>query len=138
MDYLEVYNAIKTGVVDGLENESASLQAMKFYEVAPYIIQTRHAITVRPLLFSEARFQSLPADLQEAILRAGEEAAAWHRETEVREDAEALEAMEEAGQIEIVQFEERDQMRAEALPVLEDFAEELGALEIWEAVQELE
>ena len=24
MDYLEVYNAIKTGVVDGLENESAS------------------------------------------------------------------------------------------------------------------
>ena len=33
LDYTEVYNAIKTGVVDGLENEPAGLEGMKFYEL---------------------------------------------------------------------------------------------------------
>jgi TRAP-type C4-dicarboxylate transport system substrate-binding protein len=84
MDYLEVYNAIKTGVVDGLENESASLMSMKFYEVAPNIIQTRHAITVRPLWMSEKSFQKYPKDLQAAILKAGKEATKFHRDTEAR------------------------------------------------------
>lgn len=132
MNYLEVYNGIKTGVVDGLENESASLRSMKFYEVAPNIVLTRHAITVRPLFFSEKRFQSFPPELQEAILRAGEEAAAWHRETEVREDAEALKEMEEQGLITLIELPEEDiaQMQADARPVLEAFAAEVGAEDI--------
>lgn len=45
--YAEVYNAIQTGVVSGLENESASLQQYKFFEVAPNVTLTEHSITVR-------------------------------------------------------------------------------------------
>lgn len=132
MNYLEVYNAIKTGVIDGLENESASLRSMKFYEVAPNIILTRHTVTVRPLFFSEKRFQSFPPDLQAAILKAGEEAAAWHRETEVREDAEALAEMEAQGLITTIELPEEDiaQMQADARPALVDFAQEVGAEDI--------
>lgn len=48
--YAEVYNAIQTGVVDGLENESASLAQYKFYEVAPHVTLTKHSITVRPIV----------------------------------------------------------------------------------------
>ena len=33
--YNEVYNAIQTGVIAGFENEAASIQNLKFYEVAP-------------------------------------------------------------------------------------------------------
>lgn len=132
MDYLEVYNGIKTGVVDGLENESAALRSMKFYEVAPYVVLTRHAITVRPLFFSEKRFQSFPVELQEAILKAGEEAAAWHRETETREDAEALAEMEAEGLITLIELSPEDlsAMQAAARPALEAFAAEIGAEEI--------
>ena len=54
--YSEVYNAIQTGVIDAAENEAAGIQQMKFYEVGPEICQTQHAITVRPLCFSPARF----------------------------------------------------------------------------------
>jgi len=43
--YNEVYNAIQTGVIGGFENEAASIQNLKFYEVAPHITLTRHAIT---------------------------------------------------------------------------------------------
>jgi TRAP-type C4-dicarboxylate transport system substrate-binding protein len=83
MDYMEVYNAIKTGVLDALENEPAGLQSMKFYEVAPYYILTNHQIVTRILSFSEKRFQSFPKDLQDAIIKAGTEAGAFHRKTEV-------------------------------------------------------
>ena len=139
LDYLEVYNGIKTGVVDGLENESAALRSMKFYEVAPNIVLTRHAITVRPLFFSEKRFQSFSKELQDAILKAGEEAAAWHRATETKEDAEALKAMEAEGKIKIIELSPADlaKMQAAARPALEAFAKEIGAESILANVDSL-
>jgi TRAP-type C4-dicarboxylate transport system substrate-binding protein len=135
LDYLEVYNAIKTGVMDGLENESASLMSMKFYEVAPYIILTRHAITVRPLWMSEKSFQRYPKDLQEIILKAGSEAAEFHRKTESTDDANALVEMEKKGMIHLVQFEDVAEMQKRASPVLMDYARELGAEAVLKAVQ---
>ncbi|MCP4405058.1 MAG: TRAP transporter substrate-binding protein [bacterium] len=138
LNYLEVYNAIKTGVIDGLENESASLKSMKFYEVAPNIILTRHTITVRPLCFSESRFQSFPKELQDAILKAGEEAAAWHRATEVKEDAEALKQMADEGTIKLIEFPDADKMRDLAVPVLAEYAKELGAEDIYNAIQAIQ
>jgi TRAP-type C4-dicarboxylate transport system substrate-binding protein len=139
LDYLEVYNGIKTGVVDGLENESAALRSMKFYEVAPNIVLTRHAITVRPLFFSEKRFQSFPKELQDAILKAGEEAAAWHRATETREDAEALKEMAAEGKIKLIELSraDLDKMQRDARPVLEAFAKEIGAEDILANVDSL-
>lgn len=133
MDYLEVYNAIKTGVVDGLENESASLMSMKFYEVAPSIILTRHVITVRPLFFSEKSFQKLPKDLQEVILKAGKEAAAFHRRTETKADAEALKEMEAKGWIKTYPFD-TSEMQKRAIPVLLEYAKEVGGEDIVKAV----
>ena len=50
--YNEVYNAIQTGVIAGFENEAASIQNLKFYEVAPNLSLTRHTITVRPIVMS--------------------------------------------------------------------------------------
>ena len=50
--YNEVYNAIQSGVIAGFENEAASIQNLKFYEVAPHVTLTRHTITVRPIVMS--------------------------------------------------------------------------------------
>ena len=72
--YNEVYNAIQTGVIAGFENEAASIQNLKFYEVAPYLTLTRHTITVRPIVMSGKTFRNLPEDLQAAVLKAGSEA----------------------------------------------------------------
>ena len=133
MAYTEVYNAIKTGVVDGLENEASSLLAMKFYEVAPYVILTRHAITVRPVWFSEKRFQSFPTDLQNAILKAGFEAAAYHRKIETIADREALQKMADEGKITLVEFDNTEMIK-KTKRVLEEYAKELGAIDVWEKV----
>src|ERR671937_2751966 len=61
--YNEVYNAIQNGVIAAGENEAAGVEQMKFYEVAPNLAMTQHAITIRPICFSGKTFKGLPADL---------------------------------------------------------------------------
>src|SRR5687767_15384019 len=50
--YNEVYNAIQNNVIAAGENEAAGVEQMKFFEVAPHLSLTEHAITIRPLCFS--------------------------------------------------------------------------------------
>jgi TRAP-type transport system periplasmic protein len=132
--YDEVYNAMQTGVIDAAENEAAGVEQMKFYEVGPNIDLTQHAITVRPLCFSGKTFKRLPEDLQAAILKAGKEAGAYGRQIESSQDSEKLAQMEKEGLLTQVAFKDRDQLLELAEPVKRAYAEELGALEVYEAV----
>lgn len=133
--YNEVYNAIQTGVIAGFENEAASIQNLKFYEVAPNLTLTRHSITVRPIVMSGKTFNSLPEDLQAAVLEAGEEAGAYGRELESREDGVKLQEMVDAGQLTVSEFENRDKMLEMVKPVQDAYAAEIGASELLEAVR---
>lgn len=133
--YNEVYNAIQTGVIAGFENEAASIQNLKFYEVAPHISLTQHTITVRPIVMSAATYDALPADLQAAIMAAGAEAGAFGRALESGQDGEKLQEMADAGQIEIHEFDGREQMLELVGPVQDAYAAELGATELLEAIR---
>jgi len=137
MDYMEVYNAIKTGVLDALENEPAGLESMKFYEVAPYYILTDHQIVTRILAFSEKRFQSFPKDLQEAIIKAGKEAGAFHRKTEVALGETIIKNLTEKHGLKVIPFDNTE-MRKRALPAVEEYAKEVGAFDIFKKVQEID
>jgi TRAP-type transport system periplasmic protein len=132
--YSEIYDAIRTGVIAAAENEAARLAQMKFYEVAPEVTLTEHAISVRPLCFSGKTFEGLPEDLQAAILKAGKEAGAYGREIESSEDAGKLAQMEKDGLLTTHEFEGREELLELAEPVKQAYAEELGALEVYEAV----
>ncbi len=133
--YSEVYNAIQTGVVDGLENESASLLQYKFFEVAPNVTLTQHSITVRPIIMSGKSFRKLPEELQTIVMAAGKEAGDYGRELESSEDALKLDQMKDAGQIEVSEFVERDHLLELVTPVQDAYAAELGAEELLEAIR---
>lgn len=133
--YNEVYNGIQTGVIDAAENEAAGIEQMKFYEVGPEVALTKHAITVRPLFISNKTFQRLPKGLQDCIVTAGAEAGKFGRELESSQDSEKLKAMQDKGWLTTHEFADRDKMLELANPVLEAYAEELGALEVLRAVQ---
>ena len=128
--YNEVYNAIQNGVIAAGENEAAGVEQMKFYEVAPNLSMTEHAITIRPLCFSTKTFNKLPKDLQAAVLRAGKEAGAYGREIESSEDAAKLDKMEKEGKLKRVPFSDRAQMKALVDPVMAAYAKEIGAEKI--------
>ena len=133
--YSEVYNAIQTGVVDGLENEAASLLQFKFYEVAPHVTLTGHSITVRPIIMSGKTFRKLDADMQAAVLKAGKEAGAYGRELESREDGEKLQQMIDAGNIEAHPFADREKLLELVGPVQDAYAAELGAEDLLTAIR---
>lgn len=133
--YNEVYNAIQTGVISGFENEAASIQNLKFYEVAPNVTLTSHTITVRPIVFSGKSFRKLSPELQAAIKKAGKEAGAYGRELESREDAIKLKEMADAKQIVIQEFENRDKMLEMVQPVQDEFAASIEATELLTAIR---
>ena len=128
--YNEVYNAIQNGVIAAGENEAAGVEQMKFYEVAPHLSMTQHAITIRPLCFSGKTFQKLPKDLQAAVLKAGKEAGAYGRKIESSEDEQKLVAMEKAGKLKRIAFTDRAQMKKLVDPVMAEYAKEIGAEQI--------
>ncbi len=125
--YNEIYNAIQNGVIDAGENEAAGVEQMRFFEVAPQLAMTQHAITIRPLCFSSATFAKLPNDLQAAIRRAGREAAAYGRQIESEEDEAKLETLERAGRLKRIEFAERAQMKRLVEPVMQAYAKEIDA-----------
>ncbi len=128
--YNEVYNAIQNNVISAGENEAAGVEQMKFFEVAPHLAMTEHAITIRPLCFSAKTFKSLPADLQAAIVKAGKEAGAYGRKIESSEDSQKLEALEKAGKLKRVPFAGRDEMKKLVDPVMIAYAKEIEADQI--------
>lgn len=133
--YNEVYNAIQTGVIAGFENEAASIQNLKFYEVAPNITLTKHAITVRPIVVSGKTFRKLPEELQAAILVAGKEAGAFGRELESTQDGEKMQEMIDAGQVQVQEFAGREKLLEMVIPVQDAYAAELGASDLLEAIR---
>ena len=128
--YNEVYNAIQNNVISAGENEAAGVESMKFYEVAPHLAMTEHAITIRPICFSAKTFRALPADLQQAIIKAGKEAGAYGRQVESSEDAQKLEALEKAGRLKRVPFKDRAEMAKLVEPVIAAYAKEIGVEQI--------
>src|SRR5438874_2101703 len=135
--YDEIYNAIQNGVIQAGENEAAGVEAMKFYEVGPNINMTQHAITIRPICFSGKTFKRLPADLQQAILRAGKEAGVYGREVESSQDTAKLEAMEKAGKLKRIAFTDRAAMKKAADPVMAEYAKEIGAEAIYAKINSM-
>jgi len=125
--YNEVYNAIQNGVIAAGENEAAGVEQMKFYEVAPHLAMTQHAITIRPLCFSGKTFKKLDKSLQAAVLRAGKEAGAYGRQIESSEDEQKLVKMEKEGKLKRVAFADRDAMKKAVDPVMAAYAKEIGA-----------
>ena len=129
--YNEVYNAIQNGVIAAGENEAAGVEAMKFYEVAPHLIMTQHAVSIRPICFSVKTMKTLPTDLQDAIMKAGIEAGDFGRQLESSEEVIKLDALEKAGKLKRVPFEDRDAMKKLVDPVMATYADEIGAKEIY-------
>ncbi|PSV49931.1 sialic acid TRAP transporter substrate-binding protein SiaP [Photobacterium indicum] len=76
--YAEVYLALQTNAVDGQENPISSIEAMKFYEVQPYLAMTNHVVQDQTISISGARWNSLSKQEQDWLMKAlavgGEEA----------------------------------------------------------------
>lgn len=93
----EVYTAIQTNVVEGLEAAPTSLYSSKFYEVADKLIKTEHINLGVTLLINENFYQSLPEEYQTIVTEVMEEIASEQRENTVAQMNEAVQKLEAEG-----------------------------------------
>lgn len=93
----EVYTAMKSKIVDGMETTPQGMYNEKMYEVANYVIRTRHLYTAANILISEQSFQKLPKDIQEIVIEAGQEVEPWQRELTIKNNEGVYEKLAAEG-----------------------------------------
>jgi tripartite ATP-independent transporter DctP family solute receptor len=123
--FMETYLAMKSGVVDGMENESVSVRDMKFYEPAPFIARTEHEFTVRPLFMSKKSFDKLPADLQAIVVKAAQDATSFERQAELDANKAADTEMQDKLKVKFNVID-KEPFKAATKPVIADFAKNMG------------
>ena len=69
----EVYTSLQTGVVDCFDNSKSSYLSLKFYEVAKHYSLTEHFIIPNLFIMGLKFYNSLPKDIQNAIVRTGQD-----------------------------------------------------------------
>jgi tripartite ATP-independent transporter DctP family solute receptor len=80
MAFSEVYQSLKTGVVDGAENNWPSYESTGHYEVAPYYSNSQHLIIPETLCINVKVYNALSKDEQMILKEAAQEAAVLQRE----------------------------------------------------------
>jgi len=97
MAFGEVYTSLQTGVIDGYEHDASTTLAQRFFEVAHFMVHTRHIAGVIGLWGSTASLEQLPGDVQAVLERAARGAAASQRAMGAREDLRATSELRERG-----------------------------------------
>lgn len=79
MAFGEVYQSLKTGVVDGAENNWPSYESTNHFEVAGYYSDSEHLIIPECVCINKALWDSLSADDQALVKQAARESADLQR-----------------------------------------------------------
>src|SRR5450755_4937954 len=127
--FMETYLAMKSGVVDGMENESVAVREMKFYEPAPFIARTEHEFTVRPLFISKKTFDKMPPDLQQIVLKDALEATLFERKLEVEANISAEKDMQEKLNVKFNTID-KEPFKVATKPVIAEFATSMGLTDL--------
>ncbi|MGO4852293.1 TRAP transporter substrate-binding protein [Phaeovulum sp. W22_SRMD_FR3] len=122
MAYVEVYNGLQQGVVEGQENPLANIASMKFYEVQKYMTLTGHAYHTYAAVMNKNKWDSLPEDLQAIVADAmivGRDAARQYTD---EDEAKILEAIKDQIEILPLSDEGRAAFIEASKPIYEEFA----------------
>lgn len=95
MPYGEVYTGLKTGIIDGAENNWPSYESSRHFEAAKFYNVTEHSMVPEGLVFSKKIFDALSKDEQAMIRKTAKDSVPvmrklWdEREAKSRKVAEA-------------------------------------------------
>ncbi|WP_223426373.1 TRAP transporter substrate-binding protein [Tateyamaria pelophila] len=122
MAFAEVQQALKTGVVDGAENNWPSYESTGHYEVAGYYSLSQHLIIPECICVNADAFNALTPELQAAVTAAAQEAALLQRDLWVEREAASRETVEAAGVL-VNEVADKAPFQAAMTPVYEAYFE---------------
>ncbi|MDI7260317.1 MAG: TRAP transporter substrate-binding protein [Thermodesulfobacteriota bacterium] len=127
MDWTELFEALRTGVVDAQENPPAMVYTAKFQEVQKFYSLTAHVNEVGAFVMSKTFYEKLPKDLQSAVEKAARKAALWQRVENEKDNQKFLKELEKAGmKINTIPEGEMERFRKIAHQVYPDAVKDFG------------
>jgi TRAP-type transport system periplasmic protein len=99
LGWAETYESIQRGIVDAVTSPIALVESMKFYEVAPHITRTDEYWQSIAFMMNQRAFDRLAPELQEALLKAHGDAAAYSLELMGEVAHESIETMTSKGAV---------------------------------------
>lgn len=127
LDWTELFEALRTGVVDAQENPPSMTYTAKFYEVQKYYSLTAHVNEVGAFVMSRSFYERLPKDLQALVNAAARKATLWQRVENDKDNQKYLKELEKAGmKVNTIPASELQRFRKIALQVYPDAVKEFG------------
>ncbi|GFE66084.1 TRAP transporter substrate-binding protein [Litoreibacter roseus] len=99
MAFAEVFQSLKTGVVDGAENNPPSYESTNHFEVAKYYSLSEHLIIPECLCMSKKTWDTLSADDQAIVKAAGKASAEYQRELWRARETQSMDAVKAGGTV---------------------------------------
>lgn len=103
--WTETYLAIRQGTVSAVTAPLSAIRSMKFTEVAPFVLRTNEWPQTWPITISERVWQDLPAEQQQILVDAANEATAYYAELTYARAADDIAAMEQDNGAEFVEID---------------------------------
>lgn len=93
----EVYTGIKSGIVDGAENNWPTYQTAHHFEIAPYVLLDEHDMTPEILLMSKVIYDRLSPDDQKMIRQSAKASVPYMRKLWDEKEISSRALVEKAG-----------------------------------------
>jgi tripartite ATP-independent transporter DctP family solute receptor len=97
MAFAEVFQSLKTKVVDGAENNSPSYESTNHFEAAKFYSLTEHLIIPECLCVSKVSWDKLTPDQQAIVMAAGKKSAELQRKLWAEREKASLAKVQAAG-----------------------------------------
>jgi len=120
MAFGEVYQSIKTGVVDGAENNPPSYESTNHFEVASYYSLTEHLIIPECLCMSLKTWKKMTPEQQAILKDAGRKSATLQRELWQAREAASMKKVQ-AGGTTVNKIADKGPFQAAMGPVYDSF-----------------
>lgn len=121
--WTETYLGIRQGTVNSVTAPLSMVRAMKFAEVAPYIVEIKEYPQTWPMTISEQTWQKLSPEEQTILVNAANEAGKVYAETTLNNAAADVEQMIAQNNAKVVQID-RAAMRAKLAPLYDQLVAE--------------
>jgi tripartite ATP-independent transporter DctP family solute receptor len=121
MPYGEVYTGLKTGIVDGAENNWPSYESSRHFEAAKYYNVTEHSMVPEVLVFSKKIWDTLSKEDQALLRKTAKESVPVMRKLWDEREAKSRKTAE-AGGAQVVTIADRKPFSDAMAPVYTKFA----------------
>ena len=116
LPYADQYNALSTGVIDGLEADFFSINGFKWYEKAKYLTLSYHWFLPKAIRVNAKWLDDLPGDLQKIVRESAKEVFAEQRRVSRGQTAKALEELKGHG-VKVLRLTDPEKWQAATAPL---------------------